>query len=266
MQFIGVDLGWRSGATGLCCLSWQGQKLILKDLTCQEPLEVILEWIEHQITPDGLGMVAVDAPTIIPNATGTRLPDRLTHRYFGRYHAGCYPANLQLAFAQRTVGFGLSLEERGFVHAATITPRQPGKYQIEVFPHPAIVHLFGLDRILKYKKGKLADKKAELSKLYDYIRYKLPQLEPSLELNDKMIDASPSTLEGLTGRQVKVLEDRLDSIICAYIGAYWWYWGQERNWVLGDLTSGYIVVPAPSNPDGIVLQQNQRSPLNSNPI
>jgi predicted RNase H-like nuclease len=40
-----------------------------------------------------------------------------------------------------------------------------GRYQIEVFPHPAMIHLFQLSRILKYKKGNLAEKKAELQKL-----------------------------------------------------------------------------------------------------
>ncbi|MGQ9866368.1 MAG: DUF429 domain-containing protein, partial [Pseudanabaenaceae cyanobacterium] len=45
---------------------------------------------------------------------------------------------------------------------------------------------------------------------------------------------------------LKDLEDRLDSLLCAYIGAHWWYWGPTRNRVLGDRTHGYIVIPAPS--------------------
>jgi predicted RNase H-like nuclease len=43
---------------------------------------------------------------------------------------------------------------------------------------------------------------------------------------------------------LKAVEDQLDSLICAYVAAHWWYWGLERNWVLGDTTTGYIVVPA----------------------
>ncbi len=86
-----------------------------------------------------------------------RQTDQLTHKHFGRYHAGCYPANLSRPFAQKTVEFGLSLESRGFVHAPTIEAQKLGRYQIEVFPHPATINLFKLDRILKYKKGKLAD-------------------------------------------------------------------------------------------------------------
>jgi pyridoxamine 5'-phosphate oxidase len=39
------------------------------------------------------------------------------------------------------------------------------------------------------------------------------------------------------------MEDRLDSLMSAYVAAHWWYWGRERNDVLGDAASGYIVVP-----------------------
>ncbi len=39
------------------------------------------------------------------------------------------------------------------------------------------------------------------------------------------------------------MEHRLDSLMSAYVAAHWWYWGRERNEVLGDAASGYIVVP-----------------------
>ncbi|MEO0541768.1 MAG: hypothetical protein AAFZ80_13035, partial [Cyanobacteria bacterium P01_A01_bin.105] len=48
-----------------------------------------------------------------------------------------------------------------------------------------------------------------------------------------------------TGRAMKALEDRLDSLICAYVAAHYWWWGQARNQVLGSLADGYIVVPCP---------------------
>jgi predicted RNase H-like nuclease len=186
-------------------------------------------------------MIAVDAPTLIPNLTGMRLPDKLTHQYFHQYHAGCYPANLGRPFAQRTVEFGLSLEARGFTHAPVIVPKELGRFQIEVFPHPAIVHLFGLTRILKYKKGTLAERRLELIKLRQYILDILPTLEPTLNLCASSLPEIPTTRTAL-----KAVEDQLDSLICAYVAAHWWYWGIERNWVLGDASTGYIVVPAPA--------------------
>jgi predicted RNase H-like nuclease len=238
MRFLGVDLGWSSNPSGLCCLELHHSTLTLVDLRREHTFADIFAWIDRYASASTSAVVAVDAPTLIPNQTGMRLPDRLAHRHFGRYHAGCYPANLGLPFAARTVGFGLSLEERGFDHAPTIAPRHSGRYQIEVFPHPAMIHLFQLERIIKYKKGTVADRRLGLSKLRHHILEDLPTLDPPLALPD--LPDVP-----LKGTALKALEDQLDSIICAYVAAHWWYWGLEKNWVLGDRAQGYIIVPAP---------------------
>ena len=246
MKFIGIDLGWVSGASGLCCLNWQDNKLEILELTTKLEIEAILAWIDSWVLSQEPAIVAVDAPTIIPNQTGMRLPDKLTHKHFGRYHAGCYPANLNRPFADRTVGLGASLTAKKFIHAPTIEPQKLGRYQIEVFPHPATINLFNLEKILKYKKGKLAERKAELTKLRGYIYNILPKLEPSLNLNCSSQKAVvPIIGDRLNGKELKTIEDKLDSLICAYVAAHWWYWGEAKNLVLGDVNTGYIIVPAP---------------------
>lgn len=239
MKFLGIDFGWRSQPSGLCCLEWQQGKLHLVSLERLMAIAEILNWVDRWVASTESGVIAVDAPTLIPNATGMRLCDRLTHKYFGRYHAGCYPANLGSPFAERTLELGLSLEARGFAHAPAIAPQQPGRHQIEVFPHPAMIHLFKLEQILKYKKGKLAERRAELARLRHYILTILPHLEPALSLPEGL-PPIPTR-----GTDLKALEDQLDSLICAYVAAHWWHWGTARNWVLGDRTTGYIVVPMP---------------------
>ncbi|WP_373535728.1 DUF429 domain-containing protein [Microcoleus sp.] len=252
MKFIGIDLGWSSGPSGLCCLNWENNQLQL--IECDRLLATndILTWIDTQISPTEPALIAVDAPTIISNPSGMRLADKLTHKHFGRYHAGCYPANLSRPFAQKTVEFGLSLEARGFVHAPTITAQELGRYQIEVYPHPATINLFQLERIIKYKKGKLAERQLELMKLYQYIIDILPTLKPSLNLanvanknqrSSAFISGSKLPEIPTSTATLKALEDQLDALLCAYIGAHWWYWGIERNLVLGDRTNGYIVIP-----------------------
>lgn len=146
MKFIGVDFGWSSGASGLCCLAWQGNALEIIDLTTILEIKEVLSWIDHQTGKNAPALIAIDAPTIINNPTGMRLADKLTHKHFGRYHAGCYPANLGLKFAPRTTGFSQSLLAKNFLHAPTIEPQQLGRYQIEVFPHPVRDQGLGLYR------------------------------------------------------------------------------------------------------------------------
>jgi len=47
----------------------------------------------------------------------------------------------------------------------------------------------------------------------------------------------------LTGAQYKPFDDLLDGILCAYLAYYFWYWGVEKSWVLGDIENGYVVLP-----------------------
>jgi predicted RNase H-like nuclease len=238
-RFLGVDLGWQSGPTGLCCLHMAAGSLALVACDRLQATAEILAWIAHWADGAASAVVAVDAPTLIPNETGMRLPDRLAHKHFGRYDAGCYPANRGRPFAEKLIAFGLALEALGFAHQPHSDAKPQGRFQLEVFPHPATVHLFGLSKILKYKKGTLAQRRPELEKLRRYQLDVLPSLEPALTLEESDLPKIP-----LTGAAMKAVEDQLDALTCAYAAAHWWYWGLERNWVLGDVEEGYIVVPA----------------------
>ncbi|NEQ49534.1 MAG: DUF429 domain-containing protein [Leptolyngbya sp. SIO3F4] len=238
MIFLGIDLGWQTGPSGVCCLSSDKTNLSIVDLKRLNTHQEVLAWIDQYAPKPTSAMVAVDAPTIIPNPTGMRQPDRLAHKYFGKYHAGCYPANQASVFAPQLLTFSQALTDRGFSHAPTLKAQQLGRYQIEFFPHPAMVHLFGLNRILKYKKGRIAQRRQELERLRSLLLLHLPNHTPRLVFNHL-----PPIPEN--GTALKAVEDQLDSIVCAYGAAHWWYWGHQRNQVLGDLTSGYIVVPTP---------------------
>ncbi|MEA5464217.1 DUF429 domain-containing protein [Leptothoe sp. PORK10 BA2] len=238
MRFLGIDLGWHTGPTGVCCLQLTANGLSLMALDRLATHGDVLAWVMAQAPAPVPAMVAVDAPTIIPNPTGMRQPDRLAHQYFGKYHAGCYPANQASAFAPRLLAFSQALADQGFTHAPTLEPQQPGRYQIEFFPHPAMVHLFGLARIIKYKKGPIAQRRQELERLRSLILHHLPRHTPPLAVED--LPPIPQQ-----GPALKAVEDQLDSMLCAYGAAHWWYWAHQRNQVLGSLETGYIVVPAP---------------------
>lgn len=253
MHFLGIDLGWVSGASGLCCLAWKSSGLQLLDLCCELEVEGILAWIDQWLPDDTPGLVAIDAPTLIPNQSGMRTCDRQAHQLLGKYQAGCYPANQGLKFARRTVGFSQALLDLGFIHAPIISPQQPGRYQIEVFPHATTVQLFGLARIIKYKKGTLQERRAGLQQLQDLILEHFPKLDPPL-----LINSLPEVPAKVSLKEFKAIEDQLDALICAYTGAYWWAWGLEKSWVLGGpefnplpteasqyFYTGFIVIPQP---------------------
>jgi predicted nuclease with RNAse H fold len=112
-----------------------------------------MQWMRSQ-TGDANAVVAVDAPLVIPIQTGIRVAERQLNRQFRRYHAGCYPANLGRPFTPYALAFSKALEAQGFQHGVEMSPRQPGRFQIEVHPHAATVSLFELPRIIKYKRGR----------------------------------------------------------------------------------------------------------------
>jgi predicted RNase H-like nuclease len=234
MLFIGVDLGWVNGATGLASLEFHQGSLRLRDLSLAAQHSEVLAWIADQVG-DGPAMIAVDAPTIIRNATGQRSGERLLNAEFRKFGLNCHPANLGRPFAGKTNAFSQALEAQGFAHTAEITPRTPGRYQIEVFPHASIVRFFGLDYRLPYKKGSVADRVTQLKRLRSFL-YSLKRCEPPCVL--KRLPAIPAG-----GIARKHVEDRLDAIVCAYTGAHYWFWGTARNSVFGDAESGFLVTP-----------------------
>ena len=215
-------------------LEWDGGTLHLRSLLrLTEPRE-ILDWAGAEAGSDAIA--GIDAPIVIPNATGMRDADKLAHSLYGRYHAGAYPASRARRFWKRTTGLSTQLRKLGFEHGDVLPRRATGRYQIEVHPHAAAVQLFALNRIVKYKKGSLAERAAELDRLRSLMLDRFPRLAPSLAIDT--LPEIPST-----GAALKDLEDRLDAITCAYVAAHWWFWGAERNDVLGNARDGYIIVP-----------------------
>jgi predicted RNase H-like nuclease len=237
-SFIGVDLGWYGKPSGLAALEWRQGKLRLEEVTRIEGTAEIFDWIQSR-TGDADAVVAVDAPLVIPNQAGIRVAERELNQQYRRFHAGCHAANLGRPFANYLVSFSQKLCRLGFQHGADMRARQSGRFQIEVHPHAATVSLFDLPLICKYKRGRRADCARELERLRRLMLTRLPRLQPRLQL---------SGLPELPAQgRLKPAEDQIDAVLCAYIAAHCWYWGQERNSVFGNLKDGYIVVPKKSS-------------------
>lgn len=240
MKFIGVDLGWTTGATGLAELEQRAERLELSNVSLARSQAEALAWIRERAAGAN-AMIAIDAPTIIRNAAGQRPGERELNAVFRKYLLNCHPANLGRPFAEITTGFAAALEREGFAHAPSIEPRCPGRYQIEVFPHASIVRFFGLRERLRYKKGTVAERAQMLGELRAHLGT-LSRADPPL------ISHELPRIDGLKGRARKDAEDRIDAVLCAYTGAYYWYWGAARNDVFGNGETGYLVVPRPPRP------------------
>jgi predicted RNase H-like nuclease len=231
--FIGVDLGWYGKPSGLASIALEGSALHLRNIARLESVDEILDWIQTE-AGDGSAVAAVDAPLVIRNQTSIRPAERELNADFRSFHAGCHAANLGRPFAQKVISFSRRLEALGFGHGASMTSLQEGRFQIEVHPHAATVTLFGLDRIVKYKRGTREERAQGLRRLRSLAASRLPTLDPSISVRLPRVPRTGS---------LKPTEDKIDAVLCAYIAAHWWRWSTQRNRLYGNKDTGYIVVP-----------------------
>ena len=236
---IGLDLAWvASNPSGAAVGRWAHDGW---DVAAPETLgddDEILAWCDAHAA-DGPVVAAIDAPLIAPNPAGTaRDCDRGTTSRLGRYHAGVYPGNSENC--ARPVALAHALRERGWsLDPADVAAGHP-RVALEVYPHAAMLGLFKLDRILKYKHGPVAERRDGLADLQRRLFANLPQMAPPVR--PRFRRTCPKCL---AGRGLKSFEDGLDAVVCVGMAARF-VAAPERCEVVGDIERGYILIPAES--------------------
>jgi predicted RNase H-like nuclease len=238
ITFSGFDSAWGAHNSGAICdlvLSEDGSLRLDRD-------PFVANWdraIAQAAQPKALGLHvwAVDQPICVQNETGCRLVEQdLARALMADFGCGAHSSNLSNPCwhtGARIWGFVRALEGNNYIHNPMAIPAaKSGRYYLECYPHPALLGMFDLDQIVKYK---IRHKSAgEWQRILDLLR--------SLTVSDLPIrNIDGFVREGLP--QNKANEDRVDAIISAYTAAYWWKFGTERSTLIGDLTTGYIVTP-----------------------
>lgn len=237
MILAGIDLAWECtrNPTAIATGTYDGG--ILQVTHVDASVLTVEGIVERLLDINGLTGVAVDASLIIPNVTGQRTCERELSSHYGKMGASCHSSNLTLYPDAASVALSRKLEMRNFKHLGT------EKWQIECYPHPAIIEIFGLPERLKYKKGRVTAKKAGQKQLASLI-FSLSN-NPTLPLRlgsdvRELID--PAHIDALRGKALKSSEDMLDAIICLYVGGLYAIGARHR--VFGNASEGYIWVPA----------------------
>lgn len=243
MKFVGVDLAWGELAwTGVAVLGEDGELLSMSRVRTDEEIVQVLR--PHLTGP---ALVSVDAPLVVRNQTGRRPCESQVSSLFGRFHAGAHSSNLSLpAFREGPRG-GRLAALLGLEVDPAFEAKVPVSRVIEVYPHPATITLFGLDRVVPYKAktGRSADSRREsMLRLMEHVE-SLASAVPALRV-DSCTDwsgAERSIRSAGTHAELNRWEDAIDAVLCAYIGMHRWWHGDAQSAVLGDVDEGYIVVP-----------------------
>ncbi|HEY0601405.1 MAG TPA: DUF429 domain-containing protein [Herpetosiphonaceae bacterium] len=247
MRFIGLDLAWSSrNPTGGAVIEGEATSGRLTHTALLGSDDQVLRFVQEQ-AGDEPAIVAIDAPLSVPNQGGRRPAEVEITQMFARYHAGAHPVNRN-RLARDGVVRGEALVEQllkqGFEHRTEVTAQVPVRQIIEVYTHPAIVSIFDLQRIIRYKarpRRSHAERLAEFRVYQDRLR-SLSQADPALVDTDELLSVDVGQL---IKARLKDYEDILDGVMCAYIAQYLWRWGMTRAQVFGNLEQGYITSPVP---------------------
>lgn len=240
VTLFGVDLAWgERNPDGVASIRFPEGAA-----SAPEPPEIALvqgdsqlfEFIRERMKNDSV-FVAIDAPTIGPNETGSRPADRECSRLFRKEEAGCHPVNRRLC--QRPFRIAEALGSQGFQLTSDLS-RGP-RLLAEVYPHPAMIRFFGIAKTIKYKRGNVARRREEFSRYQGLTRRLVRNA-----FSDLPQSASVDVL--LSESWNKGIEDQLDAFFSSLIG--WWHLRHlgEKSQQLGEEETGTILLPNPSAP------------------
>ncbi len=240
--FVGFDSAWADKAPGAVCIAvFDGDRLTKWELPKQAHFDDAREAVERCCAVAPYTLVAMDQPTMVPNATGMRPVERVA----GSVKVGVQPANLQ------SPGFDRSAPIWKFLNS--LSPREDpreaqhtdvGLHLIEVFPGLALPGLFldpscRLPLAVHYNPGKPAKFSIEDWRLVaKTIRSRLLELDlkPFAKwVADQASNPTPN----------KTDQDCLDALICLVVALKWRRRDPDTR-VLGDWR-GHMVTPLSEN-------------------
>jgi hypothetical protein len=149
---------------------------------------------------DDIGLRRFDAPLVIENATGQRPCEREIGQRFGHADASAHTTNDKRCPRARGKRLVKRLDDSEWDH--NVDPRQdrrrPNRWLFEVYPHPAHVVLFNREKIIKYKKGRAADRRAGFemyrTAISEHLSAATPALVSSHALQELAAQPAPSTV------------------------------------------------------------------------
>jgi predicted RNase H-like nuclease len=236
MYFVGLDLAsGENNQTGVAAVDSGGRLLHVGSAHDDES---IVAAIAPFVAGDCL--VAIDAPLIVPNPTGSRPCEQALNADFGPFDAEARPASSDKPEFKHPRGARLATTLGLDMDPASTSNRRA----IEVLPRAAGIVLFTLKTSLKYARGDFDVRQRELLRLMTFVE-ELDTATPRLRANRSVawVELRRRVEAASRPGQLDRDESPVDALLCAYVALYW-YDRPEDVRIYGDVASGYIVTPA----------------------
>ena len=243
--YIGFDSAWtdNSKAPGaICAVGIQDGHLSLFHAPQLVSFDQALTFIRKMRSDDGVTLVALDQPTKVPNLTSMRPVERVAASLISWLGGGVQPSNRgRLGMFCDASPIWAFL---GALGAAEDPERArfaaDGLYLMEVFPAIALASLGFFGRLAAPRYN--------------------PDRRKTFHMNDwvRVADAAAKQADALGCEDLaewcrsageiphprKADQDKIDSALCALIAIYWRLRPRKESLLLGDLATGYMVLPA----------------------
>jgi predicted RNase H-like nuclease len=201
-------------------------------------------FVRNARSENGVTLIALDQPTVVPNLTSMRPVERAAASLISWLGGGVQPSNRgrlgMFCDASPIWRFLTVLGAEESPERARIAAN--GLYLMEVFPALALASLdtqfFGRLRAPRYNPDR---KKTFL--MADWVRVAETAAQKSHVLGCDEV-AEWRRTAGKTAQPRKADQDQLDSVLCVLIALHWRLRPREASLLLGDLETGYIVLPA----------------------
>jgi len=240
LTLAGVDLAWQSEKNGTSVAIGELDSGVLTITETDPNLRSLRDVKAKLDSVWGLRGIAIDAPLIMKNGHGQRPCEKHVGTAYGSRKASCHTSNLSRYPDPASVQLSQRLQDDGFVHLGQLS----GKWQIECYPHPALIEIFGLPERHAYKKGRVTERRAGQTELSRLLLSLADSKVLPLRFRPEDYDLLSEDHVGLLrGAKLKQNEDWLDSIVCLYIAGLYAIEVIEK--VFGNVNQGYIYVPRP---------------------
>ncbi|WP_407314296.1 DUF429 domain-containing protein [Desulfosporosinus sp. SB140] len=243
MRYIGIDLAWTySKESGICIIDDNGMIIYCESKVFTD--QMIASMVEKHAQEGAI--VGIDAPLIVNNETGSRYCDgaimrekihgenlsvfTCSKRFMLKHFGVVRGEEVVKAITNKVPAFSLTGDIRDKKHVI-----------IETFPTGITLGLFPDAFPVKYKikhKVELGTTKMEMGRMVNLLK-RLSGFNPPVHNIEDFFNHS-SSIQAMSKKEFKNLEDRLDAFLCAY-AAYWL--ANHKGKVFGDEQDGFITIP-----------------------
>jgi predicted RNase H-like nuclease len=246
-MFVGFDSAWTDNprAPGaICAVGFEDAHPVQFHEPRLAGFDQALSFISGVRSDSGNTLVALDQPTIVPNLTGMRPVERAAASVISWLGGGVQPANRgRLGMFCGASPIWRFLTALGAVE----DPEQArvaseGLFLMEVFPALALAS-FGNDFFARLGGARYNPDRRRTFRPSDWGR-----VAEAAEREARLLGCPDLAVwcsdAGRIAQPRKADQDRLDSALCVLIALRWRLRPRAESLLLGDLATGYMVLPA----------------------